>query len=51
MSTAPEKPTVGVISLGDEALPMAIAIAEAGYPLHVWACSSLPCSILILPEQ
>ncbi len=28
---------VGFIGLGDQGLPMAIAVAEAGYPLHVWA--------------
>jgi hypothetical protein len=28
---------------------MAIALAEAGYPLHGWASSSLSCSILGLP--
>jgi 3-hydroxyisobutyrate dehydrogenase-like beta-hydroxyacid dehydrogenase len=28
---------VGWIGLGDMGLPMAIDIAEAGYPLHVWA--------------
>jgi 3-hydroxyisobutyrate dehydrogenase-like beta-hydroxyacid dehydrogenase len=28
---------VGWIGLGDQGLPMAVAIAEAGYPLHVWA--------------
>ena len=31
------KPAVGWIGLGDQGLPMAVAIAEAGYPLHVWA--------------
>ncbi|WP_143659404.1 NAD(P)-binding domain-containing protein [Streptomyces sp. MP131-18] len=30
-------PVVGVIGLGDQGLPMARAIAEAGFPLHVWA--------------
>lgn len=29
-------PTIGFIGLGDQGLPMATAIAEAGYPLHVW---------------
>lgn len=28
---------IGWIGLGDQGLPMATAIAEAGYPLHVWA--------------
>ncbi len=31
------KPAVGWIGLGDQGLPMAVGIAEAGYPLHVWA--------------
>jgi len=31
------KPAVGWIGLGDQGLPMAVAIAGAGYPLHVWA--------------
>lgn len=31
------KPTVGFIGLGDQGLAMAVAIAEAGFPLHVWA--------------
>jgi 3-hydroxyisobutyrate dehydrogenase-like beta-hydroxyacid dehydrogenase len=31
------KPSVGWIGLGDQGLPMAVAIAGAGYPLHVWA--------------
>ncbi len=30
-------PAVGFIGLGDQGLPMATAIAEHGYPLHVWA--------------
>jgi 3-hydroxyisobutyrate dehydrogenase-like beta-hydroxyacid dehydrogenase len=30
-------PSVGFIGLGDQGLPMAIAIAEASYPLHAWA--------------
>lgn len=30
------KPVVGFIGLGDQGLPMAVAIAEAGYELHVW---------------
>jgi 3-hydroxyisobutyrate dehydrogenase-like beta-hydroxyacid dehydrogenase len=28
---------VGFVGLGDQGLPMATAIAEAGFPLHVWA--------------
>ncbi len=28
---------MGFIGLGDQGLPMATAIAEAGFPLHVWA--------------
>ena len=30
-------PAVGWVGLGDQGLPMAVAIAAAGYPLHVWA--------------
>lgn len=30
-------PTVGFLGLGDQGLPMATAIAEAGFELHVWA--------------
>ena len=30
------RPSVGFIGLGDQGLPMATAIAEAGYPLQVW---------------
>lgn len=29
------RPSVGFIGLGDQGLPMATAIAQAGYPLHV----------------
>ena len=29
--------TVGFVGLGDQGLPMATAVAEAGYQLHVWA--------------
>jgi 3-hydroxyisobutyrate dehydrogenase-like beta-hydroxyacid dehydrogenase len=32
---APKFP-VGFIGLGDQGLPIAVAIANAGYPLHVW---------------
>lgn len=28
---------VGFVGLGDQGLPMAVAIADAGYELHVWA--------------
>ena len=37
MSLSADKPAVGFIGLGDQGLPMAAAIAEAGYELHVWA--------------
>ncbi|WP_249998357.1 NAD(P)-dependent oxidoreductase [Actinoplanes sp. M2I2] len=30
-------PVVGFIGLGDQGLPMALAIARAGFALHVWA--------------
>jgi 3-hydroxyisobutyrate dehydrogenase-like beta-hydroxyacid dehydrogenase len=30
-------PSVGFVGLGDQGGPMAVAIAEAGYPLHAWA--------------
>ena len=33
------RPAVGFIGLGDQGLPMAVALAEAGFPLHVWARS------------
>jgi 3-hydroxyisobutyrate dehydrogenase-like beta-hydroxyacid dehydrogenase len=29
--------SVGFIGLGDQGRPMATAIAQAGFPLHVWA--------------
>jgi 3-hydroxyisobutyrate dehydrogenase-like beta-hydroxyacid dehydrogenase len=32
-----DKPAVGWIGLGDQGTPMAQAIADNGYPLHVWA--------------
>lgn len=35
--SATDKPAVGFIGLGDQGLPMAVAIAEAGFPLHAWA--------------
>jgi 3-hydroxyisobutyrate dehydrogenase-like beta-hydroxyacid dehydrogenase len=37
MSISTVHPVVGFIGRGDQGLPMATAIAEAGYPLHVWA--------------
>jgi len=33
----PGRLSVGFVGLGDQGLPMAKAIAEAGFPLHVWA--------------
>jgi hypothetical protein len=38
MSTTSAQPAVGFIGPGDQRLPIATAIAVAGYPLHVWAC-------------
>ncbi|MFE6157597.1 NAD(P)-dependent oxidoreductase [Streptomyces sp. NPDC056486] len=32
-----DTPVVGFIGLGDQGLPMARAVAEAGFPLRVWA--------------
>ena len=37
MSTTNAQPAVGFIGPGDQGLPMATAIAVAGYPLVVWA--------------
>jgi 3-hydroxyisobutyrate dehydrogenase-like beta-hydroxyacid dehydrogenase len=37
MSTTNAQSAVGFIGPGDEGLPMATAIAVAGYPLVVWA--------------
>jgi UDP-N-acetylmuramoylalanine-D-glutamate ligase len=37
MNATTTQPVVGLIGLGDPGLPMATAIAEAGYSLHVWA--------------
>ena len=37
MSTTTAQPAIGFIGLGDQGLPLATAITEAGYPLHVWA--------------
>lgn len=31
------RPVVGFIGFGDQGLPMAVAIAYAGYELHTWA--------------
>jgi len=36
-TTSHTLPDVAFIGLGDQGLPMATAIAEAGYPLHAWA--------------
>jgi len=44
MSTTSAQPAVGFIGLCDQGLPMATAIAVAGYPLHVWACHPGPLS-------
>lgn len=33
---------VGFIGLGDQGLPMAVAVAEAGFALHVWARRPAP---------
>lgn len=43
--TAP-LPEIGFIGLGDEGGPMAVAIAEAGYPLHTWARSTASLDVL-----
>jgi hypothetical protein len=37
MSTTNTQSAVGFIGPGERGLPMATAIAVAGYPLHVWA--------------
>ena len=37
MNTNQNNLQVGFVGLGDQGAPMAIAIAEAGWPLHVWA--------------
>ena len=39
MPETPDKPSIGWIGLGDQGGPIARAIAEAGYPLHVWSRS------------
>lgn len=39
-ATVAREAAVGFIGLGDQGLPMAQAIAQAGHPLHVWARSS-----------
>ncbi|MDR7277414.1 3-hydroxyisobutyrate dehydrogenase-like beta-hydroxyacid dehydrogenase [Catenuloplanes atrovinosus] len=36
-TASPAGTAVGFIGLGDQGLPMAVAIAEAGFALHVWA--------------
>lgn len=36
-ASAPASIEVGFIGLGDQGLPMAVAVAEAGFGLHVWA--------------
>jgi len=36
-SAHPARPQVGWIGLGDQGLPMATAIAQAGFALHAWA--------------
>ena len=40
MSKTDDLPTIGWVGLGDHGAPIARAIAEAGYPLHVWARGS-----------
>ncbi|MEV5475075.1 NAD(P)-dependent oxidoreductase [Streptomyces sp. NPDC052207] len=35
--TTDNQPTIGFIGLGDQGAPIAQAIADAGFPLHVWA--------------
>lgn len=37
MSESTALPHIGWVGLGDQGAPIARAIAEAGYPLHVWA--------------
>lgn len=32
-----DEKAIGFIRLGDQGLPMAVAIAQAGYQLHLWA--------------
>src|ERR1700747_514394 len=39
---------IGFIGLGDQGAPMARAIAEAGWPLHVWARH--PSSLAVLAD-
>lgn len=41
MSTTTARPAIGFTGLGDQGLPMATAIAEAGYPFHVRAPTTL----------
>ena len=40
MSDGERPKAVGFIGLGDQGLPMAVAIAEAGHDLHIWARST-----------
>jgi 3-hydroxyisobutyrate dehydrogenase-like beta-hydroxyacid dehydrogenase len=37
MSDQIDRPQVGWIGLGDQGAPIARAIAEGGYPVHMWA--------------
>lgn len=41
VDVAGSRPVVGFIGLGDQGLPMATAIAQAGFELHVWARRSV----------
>jgi 3-hydroxyisobutyrate dehydrogenase-like beta-hydroxyacid dehydrogenase len=43
-----QRPVVGWIGLGDQGAPIALAIAKAGYALHVWARS--PASLAELSD-
>lgn len=36
-TTTSRRPAIGFIGLGDQGAPIAQAVADAGYPLHVWA--------------
>lgn len=44
------KRAVGFIGLGDQGLPMAVALAEAGFDLHVWSRRPGPIDGLRLPH-
>lgn len=46
MSESTVSPRIGWVGLGDQGAPMARAIAEAGYALHVWA--RRPASLIAL---